>query len=221
MQRLAVGFEQCVVLAEPTSAILQALWLANHKGRSGLVSFGPLPADVVAGLGREFPTCSVLGADEVGPLIAVETPLSRTVLNACRVDPSLREQLLPDGFVPAGIYQPFPARSVGRAGGQPDPRVELGCLARGAIQAWLAGPDAPLRAGVPVAAPGKDPARKADAPADTHAVELLEIAADGAGDRLTIRGGPIAIPNRKIQRPQMRRPSRISPQPSVPYPCKE
>ena len=61
VHRLAGGFEQCVVLANPASAVLQALWLANYKGRSGLVSFGPLPAGVAAGLGREIQTCSVLG----------------------------------------------------------------------------------------------------------------------------------------------------------------
>ena len=108
VQRLASGFEQCVVLADPTSVVLQALWLADRKGLSGLVSFGPLPDGVLAGLGQEIPACSVLGADEVGPLIAMETPLSRTVLSACQANRSLREQLLPEGFRPAGMYQPFP-----------------------------------------------------------------------------------------------------------------
>ena len=60
-------------------------------------------------LPQSVPICSVLGADEVGPLIAVETPLSRLILDLFRTHPALPNRLLPAGFSPATIYQPLPA----------------------------------------------------------------------------------------------------------------
>jgi hypothetical protein len=70
--------------------------------------FGPRPDASFAAVSPDIPTCSVLGADEVGPLIAVETPLSRLLLDLCRTHPSLPNCLLPKGFHPAAMYQPLP-----------------------------------------------------------------------------------------------------------------
>jgi hypothetical protein len=106
--RLAKDFEQCIVLATPTSAVVQALWLADCKGRTGLISLGPLPTAVSAALPREMRACSALGADEVTPLIAVETSLARAVADACRNDPSFCGQLLGAGAPPPSMYQPLP-----------------------------------------------------------------------------------------------------------------
>jgi hypothetical protein len=105
---LGKGFEQCIVMATPASAVVQALWLANCKGRTGLVSLGPLPTGVAAALPREIRVCSVLGADEVAPLIALQTPLARMVLDVCRTDPTLCRRLLGGAEPPLAIYQPLP-----------------------------------------------------------------------------------------------------------------
>ncbi len=106
--RAANGFDQCVVLADPARAVEQAAWLGQWKGRAGIVVFGPLAAGATAGFSQQIRVCSVRGADEVGPLIAAETPLSRMVLDACRRSATARNELLPDGFVPTAIYQPLP-----------------------------------------------------------------------------------------------------------------
>jgi hypothetical protein len=108
MRRLTAGFEQCVLLADPTRAITQGPWLAEYRGQRGWLSFGLLPASVGTDVRQEVAAWSVLGADEVGPLIAVETPLSRLVSSACRNKPSLRKHLLGNHPRPARMYQPFP-----------------------------------------------------------------------------------------------------------------
>jgi hypothetical protein len=106
--RLSTGFEQCIVLADSAGAATHAASMTQLAMRSGLVIFGPRPDAVSAALPPSVPIYSVLGADEVGPLIAAETPLSRLLLDLCRTHPSLPNRLQQDAFPLAAIYQPLP-----------------------------------------------------------------------------------------------------------------
>jgi hypothetical protein len=138
--RLSVGFDQCIVLTSPAGAPNHAACLTQLPIKSGLMIFGPRPDALAADLPPSVPTCSVLGADEVGPLIAVETPLSRLILDLCRTHPSLPNRLLPKAFHPDAMYQPLPCGPwleqavndllVTSWGAAPVVRYRLGWLAR-------------------------------------------------------------------------------------------
>jgi hypothetical protein len=105
--RHAVGCEQMILLTDPAGATTHAAALGQLSIRSGLVVFGSCPDGLLAALPSRIPSCSVLGADEVGPLIASETPLSRLLLTLCRANRALSECLLPDAS-PLAFYQPLP-----------------------------------------------------------------------------------------------------------------
>jgi hypothetical protein len=106
--RLVAGFEQCIVLTDPAGAAAYAAYLTQLPMLSGLMIFGLRTDAPAPALPPSVPTCSVLGADEVGPLIAVETPLSRLIFDLCRTHPSLHNIFEPKGLRPEALYQPLP-----------------------------------------------------------------------------------------------------------------
>jgi hypothetical protein len=105
--RHAVGCEQAILLADPAGARTHAAALGQLSIRTGLMVFGPCPDSPSTAQSSQVQTCSVLGADEVGPLIASETSLSRLLLSLCRTNPALSECLLPD-TCPLAFYQALP-----------------------------------------------------------------------------------------------------------------
>lgn len=105
--RHVVGCEQVVLLADPASAAAHAAALARLPVRAGLMVLGPYPAGLVSSLPSQVLTCSVLGADGAGPLIAAETKLSRQLSTLCRANPALSEYFVPDGGAKA-FYQALP-----------------------------------------------------------------------------------------------------------------
>jgi len=106
--RLAGQFDQCVLLCRAEDAARQGQRVIGWSGRAGLLAFGLLPAVQRATLPAELTVCSTWGIDEVGPLIGLETPLSRLICNACGAQGPFRQALLPGSATIAGVYQPFP-----------------------------------------------------------------------------------------------------------------
>ncbi len=103
LARLADAFQQCIVLTRPGDVAERVDWLASQQVRSGIVCFGPPVSGFAAGAAGDVAVCSVLGADEVGPLIAAETPLSRLAAAAMRM-----EAVNGDAGRVLGAWQPFP-----------------------------------------------------------------------------------------------------------------
>lgn len=105
---LVQQFDCCVVLCRAAEVVEQAKRYSGASCRLGVVAFGEVSADQRAAMPTGVTVCSVWGADEVGPLIALETPLTRLVAAACHSNADLRRTVCPDAHAVIGLYQPFP-----------------------------------------------------------------------------------------------------------------
>ena len=85
--RLTAGFEQCILLTDPQPLLVMQPRLTQLSIKQELMMFVSRQDALAEDLPPSVPICSVLGADEVGPLIAVETPLSRLILDLFRTHP--------------------------------------------------------------------------------------------------------------------------------------
>lgn len=108
IHRLVSQFDQCVLLCQPQDSLRLARQLMETCGRIGVVAFGSISSADRAAMPPGATVCSAWGADEVGPLIALETPLTRMLGEACQSNPDLQQELLPEPRRVMGLYQPFP-----------------------------------------------------------------------------------------------------------------
>lgn len=99
---------RCVVLCEGAEATRWACGNSRWPAPAGVVAFGPVLPSERAAMPEGTTLCSVWGMDEVGPLIGLETPLTRIVERACESNTNLQRTILPERPATIGLYQPFP-----------------------------------------------------------------------------------------------------------------
>lgn len=109
VRRLGGQFDQCVLLCDPIRATACLNRLAGLTPQTGVVVFGPFSAQQRALVPPDIRMFSVWGIDEVAPLMAMETPLTHLLAEACATQPDLEKTIFPAGRKIIGLYQPFPA----------------------------------------------------------------------------------------------------------------